>query len=75
MRLFRQQGSRAQYYDIRVYPTLFNEFVLIHQCGKRACMKKGTREYFGSKKEALLHSLTLLETKRLEGYTLKTASR
>ena len=68
MKLYRRQGSRAQYYDIRVYPTLFDEFVLVHQCGKRACMKKGTREYFASKKEALLHSLRIIELKKGEGF-------
>ena len=68
MRLYRQRGRQRLYYDIRLYPTLFDEFVVVHQCAQRACMKKGTREYFATKKEALLRSLCIIEHKRNEGF-------
>ena len=68
MTLSREQKSRKEFYHIVLYPTLFNDFMLLHQCGRRACMKKGTREYFKSKKEALLHSLKIIEAKKSEGF-------
>lgn len=70
MRLYRQNGARTQFYDIRLYPTLFDDYMLLHQCGRRACMRRGTREYFPTKKDALMHSLSLIEQKRYEGYRL-----
>ena len=68
MTLYRERKSSKEFYSITLYPTLFDDFMLLHQCGKRACMKKGTREYFKSKKEALLHSLQIIEAKRNEGF-------
>ena len=68
MTLSREQKSRKEFYHIVLYPTLFDEFMLLHQCGRRACMKKGVREYFSTKKEALLHSLQIIEAKRNEGF-------
>ena len=70
MRLYKHNGGRTRFYDIRVYPTLFDDFMLLHQCGRRACMRKGTREYFPTKKAALMHSLQLIEQKQGEGYRL-----
>jgi len=75
MTLYREHNNKPEYFTLALYPTLFDDFMLLQQCSQRACMRKAKREYFSTKKEALLHSLTLLETKRLEGYTLKTASR
>lgn len=70
MTLVREKNERKDYYSINIYPTLFDDFFLIYQCGKRACLRKGKREYFETKREALLHSLSVMETKRAEGYRL-----
>ena len=70
MKLYRQHGTTKQYYDIRLYPTLFDDFMLLHQCSRRACMRKGKREYFKTKKEALFHSLQIIEHKQSEGYMI-----
>jgi predicted DNA-binding WGR domain protein len=70
MTLIREQKNRKDYYSINIYPTLFDDFFLIYQCGKRTCMRQGKREYFDTKREALLHSLSVMESKREEGFRL-----
>ncbi|MEA3374088.1 MAG: hypothetical protein U9Q62_10440 [Campylobacterota bacterium] len=70
MTLIRERNQRTDYYSITIYPTLFDDFFLIYQCGKRTCIRKGVREYFDTKREALLHSLTVMEEKKGEGYKL-----
>ena len=70
MTLVRDENNKKAYYSIQIYPTLFDDFFLLYQCGKRACMKKGKREYFDTKREALLHSLNVMEQKKEEGYRL-----
>lgn len=68
MRLYKATDSRTDIYTINLYPTLFDDYLIMHHCGKRECPYKSTREYFPSKKEALLHSLGLIERKKREGF-------
>ncbi len=70
MTLIREQNARKDYFSIDIYPTLFDDFFLIYQCGTRTCLRKGKREYFETKREALLHSLNVMERKKEEGYRI-----
>ncbi len=75
MTLTRERKNRKEFYSIALYPTLFDDFMLVCHCGKRACMRKGMREYFDTKREALLHSLTIMESKKEEGYRINRSTR
>lgn len=75
MTLTRERKNKTDFYSIAVYPTLFDDFMLVCHCGKRACMRKGMREYFDTRRDALLHSLNIMELKRKEGYRLSQTSR
>lgn len=74
MTLCRERKNVKEFYSIALYPTLFDDFVLVCHCGKRACMKKGAREYFDTKREALLHSLSIMENKKKQGYRLSPST-
>ena len=75
MTLYRQKKQRTEFFSVALYPTLFDDFMLVRHCGKRACMRKGSREYFDTKREALLQSLDIIDRKRQEGYLIKQTSR
>ena len=75
MTLTRERKNRTDFYSIALYPTLFDDFMLVCHCGKRACMRKGMREYFDTKREALLYSLNIMEDKKQEGYRLNLSSQ
>jgi len=69
MTLVRKHKRSQTYYKVILYPTLFNDFLLIHHCGmnpSRTC----TKSYFKTKKEALVRSLDVISAKRAEGYEL-----
>ena len=70
MTLYREKKSRTDYYSIALYPTLFDDFMLVCHCGRRACMRKGDRTYFDTRREALLHSLSVIERQKERGYRL-----
>ena len=74
MTLYRERKNKKEFYSIALYPTLFDDFLLVRHCGKRACMRKGAKEYFGTKREALLRSLSILENKKEEGYKIRRSS-
>ena len=69
MTLIRQSKKRTFYYSIALYPTLFNDFLLVHHCGTN-CSKKAHRNYFQNKKEALYASLGVIETQQRRGFML-----
>ncbi len=69
MTLIRQTQRRTAYYSIALYPTLFDDFLLIHHCGK-ACSKKASRSYFQNKKEALYASLGIIQMQQNRGFML-----
>jgi predicted DNA-binding WGR domain protein len=75
MTLYRQKKQRTEYFSVALYPTLFDDFMLVRHCGKRACMRKGSREYFDTKREALLQSLDIIDRKKSEGYQIKQKSQ
>ncbi len=75
MTLYREKKNRKEFYSIAVYPTLFDDFMLVCHCGKRACMRKGMREYFDTRREALLHSLNIMENKKQQGFSIRKPSR
>jgi hypothetical protein len=53
-----------------MYPTLFDDFLLIHHCGQN-CSKKSIKEYYDSKKEALFRSLHIIDEKKSLGFEIK----
>ena len=69
MTLYRKTAKSTNYYSIGVYPTLFDDFLLLHYCGVD-CSKKSTKVYFDTKKEALLHSLSVISNKKRNGFEL-----
>jgi hypothetical protein len=70
MTLVRKTDRRISYYSIALYPTLFDEYLLIHHCGT-ACSKKAERAYYESKKEALFESLNIIAAQKRRGFSLK----
>ncbi len=69
MTLVQKKGRRVRYYSVSLYPTLFDDFLLVHHCGQR-CSGQSKKHYFDSKKEALLNSLNIISAKKAEGYEL-----
>jgi len=69
MTLMRKLPRSVRFYSVALYPTLFNDFLLVHHCGKN-CSPKSRRSYFDTKKEALYHSLNIISSKQQEGYIL-----
>ncbi len=70
MTLYRQKKKTTHYYSVSMYPTLFNDFLLVHHCGKN-CSQKSIKEYYASKKEALFRSLHIIDEKRHLGFSIK----
>ena len=70
MTLIRRTPKTTRLYSVALYPTLFDDYLLVHHCGT-ACTTKANRSYFDTKKEALYHSLNVLSSKRAEGYVIK----
>jgi hypothetical protein len=69
MTLVRKRNFSEKYYKVAVYPTLFNDFLLVHHCGK-TCSRSSKKAYFRTKKEALLGSLNIISAKKAEGFEL-----
>ncbi len=69
MTLVQKKNRSVRYYKVSLYPTLFDDFLLVHHCGTR-CSRRSKKSYFKTKKEALLSSLNLISAKRSEGYEL-----
>ncbi len=69
MTLTRKTAKTTRFYSVMLYPTLFDDFLLVHHCGTN-CSSKSNRSYFDTKKEALYHSLNILANKKEEGFTL-----
>ncbi|WP_345973058.1 hypothetical protein [Sulfurimonas diazotrophicus] len=69
MTLVRKNNRSLSYYKIVLYPTLFNDYLVIHHCGLH-CSKSSKKHYFSSKKEALLSSLNIISAKKAEGFEL-----
>lgn len=67
MTLFRKTAHSVRYYSVSVFPTLFDDFLLLHYCGTD-CSKNSKKSYFDNKKDALLHSLTLIGEKQKNGF-------
>jgi hypothetical protein len=74
MTLVRKTSRRTSYYSVTLYPTLFDDFLLIHHCGT-ACSKKAERSYFDTKKEALLESLDIIALQKRRGFSLKLSQK
>ncbi len=74
MKLVRESGKRTRYYSIALYPTLFNDFLLVRHYGDLNS-PHAKKSYFGTKKEALLFSLNLAANKRSQGYKVLSLSR
>jgi len=69
MTLVRRKKRSVNYYSVALYPTLFDDFLLVHHCG-RSCSHSSQKSYFKSKKEALLTSLNIISAKQAEGFEL-----
>lgn len=69
MTLVRNTKRSTSYYSIALYPTLFDEYMLVHHCGMN-CSKKATRSYYENKKEALYASLGIIESQKQRGFML-----
>jgi len=69
MTLVRKNNRSFSYYKIALYPTLFNDYLLVHHCGLR-CSRTSKKHYFSTKKEALLGSLNIISAKKAEGFEL-----
>ena len=69
MTLRRKTAHSIRYYSIGVYPTLFDDFLLLHHCGSQ-CSQKSTKAYYDTKKEALVHSLTIIGNKQKSGFRM-----
>jgi len=69
MTLVRKRNDVVNYYRIALYPTLFNEFLVIHHCGKK-CSRTPHKNYYQTRKEALLGSLNIITAKKAEGFEL-----
>ena len=67
MTLVQKKNRTVKYYKVSLYPTLFDDFLLVHHCGTR-CSRRSKRRYFKTKKEALLTSLNIISAKRSEGF-------
>jgi len=74
MTLIRKTSHRISYYSVALYPTLFDDFLLVHHCGT-ACSKKAERSYFDTKKEALLESLNIIATQKQRGFSLRLSQK
>ena len=69
MTLVRKRNQTVRYYRIVLYPTLFDDFLVVHHCG-RGCSHRSKKDYFKTKKEALLGSLNIISAKKAEGFEL-----
>jgi hypothetical protein len=69
MTLVRKNNRSVTYYKVVLYPTLFNDFLLVHYCGLH-CNRASKKSYYKTKKEALIGSLNVLSAKRAEGFEL-----
>lgn len=69
MTLIRKRNHSENYYKVAVYPTLFDDFLLVHHCGQK-CSRTSKKHYFKTKKEALLGSLNIISAKKAEGFEL-----
>ncbi len=70
MTLFKHNAKLTNYYSVAMYPTLFNDFLLVHHYGQN-CSKKSIKEYYDSKKEALFRSLYIIDEKKALGFAIK----
>ena len=70
MTLYRHNKKSTHYYSVSMYPTLFDDFLLVHHCGQN-CSKKSIKEYYDSKKEALFRSLYIIDEKKELGFAIK----
>jgi len=69
--LYREVNKRVRYYSLKLYPTLFGEYLLIREYGGLK-NKKPTRvikEYYESVPEALMALKRLIKHKSDKGYT------
>ncbi len=69
MTLIRKRGLDVRYYRVSVYPTLFDDFLVVHHCGK-SCSRSPHKSYFNTRKEALIGSLDIISLKKAEGFEL-----
>ena len=69
MTLVRKKNRTVKYYQVSLYPTLFDDFLLVHHCGTR-CSRRSKKSYFKTKKEALINSLNIISAKKEEGFEL-----
>lgn len=69
MILIQKTKQSVKYYSVALYPTLFDDYVLVHHCGQN-CSRRSKRIYYKNKKEALLESLNIITAKKAEGFEL-----
>lgn len=69
MTLVRKRNHAVNYYRIVLYPTLFDDFLVVHHCGKN-CSRTSHKSYFKTKKEALIGSLNIISAKKAQGFEL-----
>jgi len=69
MTLVQKKKRSVRYYSVSLYPTLFDDFLIVQYCGTR-CSSRSKKSYFSTKKEALLHSLNIVSAKKAEGFEL-----
>lgn len=74
MRLLRKRDNSVSYYSVAVYPTLFDDYLLMHQCGSQ-CTQKSTKTYFSTKKEALIGSLEVIADRQKRGFKILRSSQ
>lgn len=74
--LFRQKDDKIRYYSFKIYPTLFNDFMLIREYGSMK-NKKPTgiiKEYFIHLEDAILKLKQILRLKIQKGYSMDNNS-
>jgi hypothetical protein len=69
MTLVRKRNHAVNYYRVVLYPTLFDDFLVVHHCGKN-CSRTPNKSYFKTRKEALIGSLNIISAKKAEGFEL-----
>lgn len=68
--LYRRVGEKVRYYSVKIYPTLFDDFVLIREYGSvKNCKPTGrVDEYFKVFENAVVRLTVLIKQKLKRGY-------
>ncbi len=70
--LYRSVKGRLRYYTIKLYPTLFNEYLLVREFGgvKNKKPTRSIKVYFSLLDDAMLYYQTIIQVKIKKGYHL-----